>query len=279
MNNTQQVECDRRQAFTLVELLVVIAILGMLAGLTSAAVYRAVVRSKIQVVSLELTQLDQAAGQLAQQHGLYPPDFTGSPAEVDRAVQRYLQKVFTQYDATNWRADMAAAGIQATDPASALLVFLGGIPEPVGDRMAIMTGFSTNPRNPFDTSTTSRSKPLFSFDPKHTFYDPATGTLRYWPSHAVGDRQRGPIVYFRAEASGSYAGKSFDGARPLEDVELSTPARTRWANPDSCQIRASGFDLTHGTGVAFPTGTDYDDAQWDDITNITSGTLGDKHDD
>lgn len=178
MNDPQPVKLDRRQAFALVELLVVIVVLGMLAGLTSTAVYSAIVRAKITTIALPLNQLDQAAGHAASQNGLYPPDFTGSPAEVDRAVQHYLQRAFTQYDATNWRADMAAAGIQATDPASALL---------------------------------SR--------------------------------------------------------------------RTRWANPDSCQIRGSGFDLTHGTGVAFPLGTDYDEAQRDNATNFTSGTLKDRSDD
>ena len=47
-----------------------------------------------------------------------------------------------------------------------------------------------------------------------------------------------------------------------------------WAMPESFQIRCPGLDGKFGSGVKFPRGTDYDRAQWDNMSNFCDGTFG-----
>ena len=49
-----------------------------------------------------------------------------------------------------------------------------------------------------------------------------------------------------------------------------------WVNPKSCQLFSPGDDGKYGSGVQYPSGTDYDAQRLDDRSNFTRGaTLGD----
>ena len=49
-----------------------------------------------------------------------------------------------------------------------------------------------------------------------------------------------------------------------------------WVNPTSYQLFSPGRDGKYGSGVQYPSGTDYDAQRQDDMSNFTTGaTLGD----
>ena len=62
----------RRGGFTLTELLVVVAIIGLLAGLSTVAVPRAMESGKKAKVKTELTSLVAAVKAYRQEYGRYP---------------------------------------------------------------------------------------------------------------------------------------------------------------------------------------------------------------
>lgn len=255
-------------AFTLVEMLVVVVIIGMLASLITGAVQRAMHRARIARVAMEINQLEMALKAYNQKYGEDPPDFT-DPA----VVPRHLARAFPRYDASTWQADLKAAGVDVStlDPGSAVVFWLGGLP--AGDGSKKLLGFSANPKNPFDNSA-SRRPPLFDFDARRLKLD-NDGALRYYPD--IGSGQNAPYVYFRSR-NGRYGDAHVWGqARPYFDAETND-----WVNPDSFQIISAGFDGQFGTTTdggepVYPVGTNYGEAQYDNITNFSEGgTLEDR---
>ncbi len=167
---------SRRRGFTLVELLVVITIIGILAGLITAAAFRARIAAKQAAIKIEMEQLSMAIERYKNEVGEYPIDFaflvpvtahTGSDSNAlrDRArtdFLRHLRKRFPRYtpignnasdpDWTRFCDDVTNnySNIDPNyfTPASALLFLLGGLPEQnTGDW--IPAGFHKNPTNPF----------------------------------------------------------------------------------------------------------------------------------
>jgi hypothetical protein len=172
-------------------------------------------------------------------------------------------------------------------------------------------GFSANPLNPFDNSS-SRTAPFCEFDPSDMIQT-ASG-FRCWPKNAMGDRTTGAIIYFRAEnkdysiryPSGAVWKSVVDAGDtsatppqvfPAIDNRLSTSSPTSpnltWMNPASFQIFSSGLNCQYATPDSYPTfypnppvtnsigpylfpsGDNYAPNTYDDITNFSGGTLED----
>jgi prepilin-type N-terminal cleavage/methylation domain-containing protein len=197
-----------RQGFTLVELLTVIVIIGILLSLLTGAVVRARNTVKRAAIKVDLNEFEMALEQYKNTYGEYPPDFTDSAA-----VTRHLRKAFPRYDHTEFTNDLSVYGIDAADldPASALVFWLGGLPEsvPAGSDQWIPAGFHSDPAHPFQPGG-PRTKPFFTFvtDPdKERFEqeDSQGRPLRYYPNTSAGV-QGCPYVYFRARrlANGRY---------------------------------------------------------------------------
>lgn len=274
-----------RAGFTLVELLVVIAIIGVLAGLITAAAWRARIHAKDFIITSDLKQLEMACQAYKEKFGEYPPGGVGSAA-----VNRHLRKAFPRV-----QIDVSGAS-NIVSPFLALPFWLGGMWDDTNKRFI---GFSADPSNPFDPTTPSRIGPFFEFDAtrlreagtvtiNYTRPDGSPGTAQtkvfyYWPQGATGDMSAGAIAYFRAD-NGNYATaqawvSSNNGAAgnmrcayPAVDTRLSNT----WINPKSFQIFSSGQDVTYGnlTGpLQFPAGTNYAPETMDDITNFSGGRL------
>ncbi len=292
----------RLNGFTLVELLVVITIIGILVGLTIPAVIYVRVIAKQAAVTLDLKQLEMACQAYKEKFGEYPPDGTDHSA-----VLRHLAKAFPRFmiagaddiekwdnlrtwiqDSSRWGASV---DINTLSPFNALAFWLGG--RPAGGQL---TGFSANPADLFDTST-SRIGPFFDFDLNRLRADGY-----YWPQGAAGTGTTGAIVYFRAEnggyaTAGAYMFSNGQNVVPAIDTRLSNvdglynydnsklPVYS-WVNPRSIQIFSSGLDVTYSSPItippgdldgclAFPTGENYDPVgyTYDDITNFSDGTL------
>lgn len=64
-----------RRGFTLIELLVVMAIIGVLVGLSAAAIMRSLWRAQEVAIHAEISQLDAAVRSFKEKYGFYPPDF------------------------------------------------------------------------------------------------------------------------------------------------------------------------------------------------------------
>ena len=293
------------RAFTLVELLVVITIIGILVGLTIPAVMHVVVTGKQTSISMELGLMEERLMEYKEKFGEYPPDFAGvnlanpeGQAARD-AVLRHIRKAFPRCTSvTDWASFEVATNLIAADltPQTALVFWLGGMRDSVTGQPI---GFSANPANPFDNTSTSRIKPFYDFDMNRLGGVVADNGhfYKYWPkeadNHSAGI---GAIAYFRAENNGYYVSGTatvksvLDAAGgatlyPAVDSRLPGPP---WINDKSVQIFSAGLDkmysdlTTTDTPLMFPSGSNYnpDPATggghtYDDITNFSGGTLED----
>jgi len=321
----------KRKGFTVVELLVIVTIIGILASLITAAAVAARRRAKIAAISTEISQLDMACKSYKERMGEYPPDFIpdgSSPVYYSDSgpVMRHLSRAFPRYTPgvysgggggwagfradvkKGWGIDIGSSGdANACSPAMALTFWLGGMPDWINSSTPALgvkgfRGFSANPINPFDSST-SRIGPFFDFKVDQIAYvQPCGGKneLCYWPTGACGNKSSSPIVYLRAN-NGTYyrEGTSTPYVRrcllsPCHVYPAIDGRTGAWINPQSFQIFCAGLDVTYGNLVndgyygvlKFPYGTygNIGDAgsdksvppeTYDDITNFSNGTLED----
>ena len=276
----------RRSGFTLVELLTVVLIISILMGLVTLGVATARRHARVTVVGMEIAAMENALVAYNEKYGAYPPDFTDAAA-----VQRHLARCFPRYDASSWETDLEdaflaagydAANIPTPTPATALVFWLGGLPDSTGR----LNGFSANPSNPFDFTTSSRIGPFFEFDRTRLSTVPGTvmPAYQYRPDFGAGTGEA-PYLYFRANAGGSYNSWEVSTGQwihPYVDVRYG-----EYVNPRSVQIISAAADGDYGfhanghTGNAFPTGIaltgpppyDYADGSFDNVTNFSGGTL------
>ena len=299
-----------RTGFTLVEMLVVIAIIAMLAGLVTGAAVMARIYAKRAVLTMEIKQLDMACQMYKEKFGEYPPDFSDVTAPGQAIIMRHLAKAFPRYQAgftqgggptndwTGFRADVLAGTSSKIDinnltPASALTFWLGGVPTWNGATLSGFTGFSANPLNPFENSTTTSSRLNKFYDFALTQTLSFSNQLMYYPAGVTSPAPSAtnPYVYFRAEnsfytvdgtQSGTmkvYASGGTNYVVPAADSRISTTSPYTWVNPQSFQIFCAGLDATYaapsaaGTPLLFPSGANYQNATFDDQTNFSNGTL------
>ncbi|MHC4178846.1 MAG: type II secretion system protein [Planctomycetota bacterium] len=273
-----------RRGFTLIEMLTVVVIIGILASLITGAVIAARTKAREVVIALELNDLDLALKAYKEKYGRYPPDFTNQAAVLHHLSNAHRYPIPGQTTDVKWgnlKSTLMPFGvdIDLMDPSTALVFWLGGLPDGPGSKK--LTGFSANPRNPFDATSGSRTTPPFDFDPRRLKI--VDGALRFYPKTGRSGATA-PYVYFRAR-NGAYT--RTDGTPkscnvvgtvvvPFRDTETND-----WVNPRTFQILSAGLDDTFGTttdgGVPeYPGGANYGDDQFDNITNFSGGTLEDK---
>ena len=203
-------------------------------------------------IKMEIIQLATALEECRTILGQYPPASTDDP----EAVKQFLAKAFPKY-----RGELPEK-YKNLDAASSLVFWLGG----VTDKDGKLIGFSVDPENPFDATHSSRIGPFFDFDLKRLRSE--GGLLVYLPPN--GKPESDPYVYFRPDAKGEYHG-AWKNCCPCRDSTTGG-----WVNPKSYQLFSPGKDGKYGSGVQYPSGTDYDAQRMDDMGNFTNGaTLAD----
>ena len=89
-----------RNAFTLVELMIVVVIIGILVGISSPFIYRALTRAKEFRIEFEMNELDAAVRKFETDHNFFPPAIgpgleidTNDPTAALVTFRRYLNRV------------------------------------------------------------------------------------------------------------------------------------------------------------------------------------------
>ena len=172
--------------FTLRGLLVTTLLVAMIAGAVRFLVQRQQEQMQARVnlpILLELSRLETALKTHHAYYGDWPPQ---SP----QGFERYVRCSFPR--ARNWRADLAAAGLDpdTMDAEEALVFWLGGMPDPNDPKRP--AGFSRHAERPFGPSA-PRTGPLFEFDPRRLVDADGDGWLEYRSRDRYGATQ--PKVY------------------------------------------------------------------------------------
>ena len=228
---------------------IALAVLGLLLPITDGGR-----RHRPTRIKLEMTQLVTALEDFRVKvgNGQYPPDSNDDP----EAVKQFLANAFPKYHGG------LPENYKNLDAASSLVFWLGGMTDRTGNPI----GFSADPQDPFDAANAKRIGPIFDFDPKRLCDQ--GGLLVYLPPN--GNSQSDPYVYFRADTKGEYHG-AWKNCHPCRDS-----GHGGWVNPKSYQLFSPGMDGKYGSGVQYPSGTDYDAQRKDDMSSFTNGaTLGD----
>ena len=203
----------RRPAFTLIELMIVIVIIAILAGLTTVGTRIAIRKSKEATVTLALEQLSMAIEKYKNDIGEYPPDFTDL-----NAVTRHVRRRWPRCDyadsfiALAVENDVFGWDVSTCGPASALIFWLGGIPDANGKP----GGFFLSPTDPLrinSGTSTQREEPRYDFPDGTVVYGSydfdqmlkldagiETVTCGNGPAFQPGKDDSKPIVYFCASA-------------------------------------------------------------------------------
>ena len=296
-----------RPGFTLVELLVVIIIISLLVSLLVVAIGRARITALDARVTAEIAQLDSAVKAYKEKYGAYPPtmwDTSAAAASINTAKQAtfvahmrrtFPRAGFTTYSvfqtglagATNSSALSSpgypnAAGLNpdTMEPAEALVFFLGGMPaqhnaaETTWGGSSKLDGFHLNPASPLSPGAAGqqRTAPFFDFDQSRLHDADDDGWLEYYPPNTTA-----PYVYF---GSASYGAAPFTGsatfgmARPYTDASIAGG----FMNGNTFQIIAAGQDHNYGAdnvNKVFPTGTNYNNGDNDNLTNFVTTRLED----
>jgi len=230
------------RGISLMELILVMLAIMIVAGVAWKAGSDAIAVGNNTKVALEVTRLTEALDAFCMVYGDYPPDFHDLVATRNFIKQRFPQLPAKDYP-----------DLSPHSPATALYFWLAG---PKG------RGFSTNPKNPFETGGTSRIGPFFKFTPDRLKM--VEGAMQYFPPRNVkGD----PYIYFRGGPKGYDNHFGWNTVHPYISSETG-----KWINAQSFQILCGGNDGKLGSGNHFPGGSDYEQENYDDLANFTTGS-------
>jgi prepilin-type N-terminal cleavage/methylation domain-containing protein len=182
----------QRSAFTLVELLVVIAIIGVLAGLSTTVVFKALRSAKEAAITSEMAMLDSAFKAYKEQYGQFPPNMgdaamynSSEPVRQWRfdmhmrkfaprspMTYAYLYSYLLANSGNSYNYQVSVNGsvqkldLSTMDPAEALVFWLGGFPAPCNSSglplcSTKLVGFHANPLNPFMLDPYQQANPLY----------------------------------------------------------------------------------------------------------------------
>jgi hypothetical protein len=225
---------------SIIELMLVMMALMFLAGVGWKAATATIINVNNSRISAEMGMLGQGLDEFALRFGEYPPDF-----HDPIAVTKFLKRRFPKCPCQKY------PDFFSYSPAAALYFWLGG---PNG------RGFSADPANPFGNGG-ARIGPFFKFTADQL--KRVDGVMQYYPPRGIDGS---PYIYFRGGVKGYDGHPGWLCAKPYRKSSDGS-----WINRDSYQILCPGADGQFGSGNHYPDGSDYDDANLDDIANFTQG--------
>jgi len=286
-----------RTGFTLIEILVVVAIIAILISLLMAAVFkswssgaRVVCQTEIREMELAFSDamkhfnnIDYLPGTLTlSESGNYPP-------QTAIVLQRMFGKNILGHP-VDWNGNGTIDGGAVTLYGEELLVFyLGGIPSIPAGGTPTVTGFSSDPGNPgnsskyWDQSTANqvwlkpRILPFYkNFNSSRLVPSPvAPGFLRYKdPFTPPGGNF---YLYFSTQGGpNNYPGGQSAVPGAPQPYFQGSPGSPQFFNPNSFQILSAGMDGIFGPGGQYDGSQGYglSGPGADDIANFSKSVLG-----
>jgi prepilin-type N-terminal cleavage/methylation domain-containing protein len=259
------------RGFTLIELLVVIAIIGILVGLTVAAVMTFLNTAPKQDRT-DMTGMTSALQNFNAKYKFYPPSkiylantyaaYQNPPAGVPAAfvaqslksLKRMFPNLFGQNNAVDWSGGfgMPAAGYTILEGDQCLVFFLGGIPTTGG-----CLGFSKNPYDP--TAAGGERIKFYDFkgsrlqkkhgDNFYSYMNPYDNKAQPYAYFSSGERQNGynsAVTGLGASDCASLGVSPYASSWPAQGQTTPTP---NFIKPESFQLISAGEDGQFGPGT------------------------------
>lgn len=282
-----------RGGFTLVEILIVIVIIIILASFISAAVVKALGKAREVRNRAEISQLSAAVENFKSKFGFYPPSrlilcevysqYNQVPAADSQLAAdsvQFITRMFPQCvpqwqnPGIDWDGNNSVSAPVKLQGDQCLVFFLGGLQAQAGGGLPpACLGFSTNPRNPADSTTSDRIGPLFEFVPNrlvigyknrpihseaafyHAYVDifgstDGFGTILQRADVDLPDGQ--PYAYFSSYKTTNGYNRYIQNYNSSDCVNLEVwpyyDGPGRYLNPNSFQIISAGANRVFGPG-------------------------------
>jgi len=290
----------RNRGFTLVEMLVVLGIIAVLVGLLLPAVMAAVNAARRTQMALEISQLDAAINAYKAKYGDYPPSLRGLSGY--NAFVRHVRKCYPKIDPDH----MAAVTLAIWPNSGAMSPEYNTVKIDEGEALTFwLSGIDNDPRRPFkvlfNEAPTSRVA-LYEFDPQRLVFaasasdadadgsvtnEAGTSIAVDYPSFRTKHGKDSCYIYIDARNYAYYANtKDYPAMAESGNCGAVRPyfrTTTAAVNPTSFQIICAGQDGEFGGDppvVApktfpiyklFPSGTEYQEEDFDNIANFSEG--------
>jgi prepilin-type N-terminal cleavage/methylation domain-containing protein len=253
--------------FTLIELLVVITIIGILASMTTVAVFAAIRQAREADIRQECTKIDLSFQSFREKFTALPPDGSGG----QQKAQQFVQKAFPR--AKSGTLPPSEVTQPTTGPARSVVFWLREV--------------SNDAREPFQQAGGNVGGGQNEGD--CTFFTFSDARLRggmYYPK-GYEPGVDPPFLYFNSETYGiaSYLGP--DG-KPFKPYDHGQPQNQQGGNnksyaaSESCQIITAGLDKRLGVGgtllldsVTAGSGQVISQDDEDNLVNFSQQRIGD----
>jgi len=298
-----------RNAFTLVELMIVVVIIGILVGISSPFIFRALTRTKEFRIEFEMNELDAAVRKFETDHNFFPPAIgpgleidTNDPMAALVTFRRYLNRVAPNNaegavgsggGLDKWWGQV---GVNL-DAESSLVFWLSGLctskQYPLSGNATIAGNPAVMPLAPYNANKDVMDMELPVTIDRSVFFDFDVGQLETTPENAAANLS-GIKSYNQPEGkSGESLAYRYRDFRSYESTDAMVADAYHngvdgngdpiFFNPDSFQIVGPGIDgRVTGDPTAVPVtdvmvlevpSVNSDPDQDDNITNFSNGRL------